>query len=39
MPRIVMLRAALVAGAFFVASAAQAAVLVTIDKSVQQMTV
>ena len=39
MPRNVMLRVALVAGALFVSSAAQAAVLVTIDKSIQQMTV
>ena len=37
--RIIVLRVALVAGALFVSSAAQAAVLVTIDKSIQQMTV
>ena len=39
MPRQVKLQVALIAGAFFIASAAQAAVLVTIDKSAQQMTV
>jgi hypothetical protein len=39
MPRKVSLRAALIVGAFFVSSAAQAAVLVTIDKTSQQMTV
>ena len=39
MPRQVKLQVALIAGAFFVSSAAQAAVLVTIDKSAQQMTV
>ena len=39
MPRQVKLQVALIAGAFFVSSAAQAAVLVTIDKSIQQMTV
>jgi len=39
MPREVKLQVALIAGALFVSSAAQAAVLVTIDKSIQQMTV
>ena len=39
MLRTTSLRVALIAGAFFVSSAAQAAVLVTIDKSAQQMTV
>jgi hypothetical protein len=39
MPRQVKLQVALIVGAFFVSSAAQAAVLVTIDKSIQQMTV
>lgn len=39
MPRNVSLRAALVAAAVFLASGAQAAVLVTIDKTIQQMTV
>ena len=39
MLRTASLRVALIAGAFFVSSAAQAAVLVTIDKSIQQMTV
>jgi len=39
MLRTVRLRVALIAGAFFVSSAAQAAILVTIDKSAQQMTV
>lgn len=39
MPRTTVLCAALVAGALMVSSAAQAAVLVTIDKSIQQMTV
>ena len=39
MPRQVKLQVALIAGAFFVSFAAQAAVLVTIDKSAQQMTV
>jgi hypothetical protein len=39
MPGNIGLRVALIAGAFLVSSAAQAAVLVTIDKSAQQMTV
>ena len=39
MLRNIRLRVALIAGALFVSSAAQAAVLVTIDKSIQQMTV
>ena len=39
MLRTASLRVALIAGALFVSSAAQAAVLVTIDKSIQQMTV
>jgi len=39
MLRNVSLRVALIAGAFFVASAAKSAVVVTIDKSTQQMTV
>jgi hypothetical protein len=34
-----VLRVALVAGAFFMSSAANAAVLITVDKSIQQMTV
>jgi hypothetical protein len=37
--RINVLRIALLAGAFFMSSAARAAVLITVDKSVQQMTV
>ena len=37
--RVNVLRVALLAGALFVSSAAQAAVLVTVDKSIQQMTV
>jgi hypothetical protein len=39
MPRKTCLGVALLAGALFVSTAAQAAVLVTIDKSIQQMTV
>lgn len=39
MPRKISLGVALLAGALFVSTAAQAAVLITIDKSIQQMTV